>query len=47
MFVPTLLEEPLTIAAIVVILVQSVVLDFVWKRSRGEPPEALAPSTPA
>ncbi len=47
MFVPTLLEEPLTIAAIFVILVQSVVLDFVWKRSRGEPPEALVPSTPA
>ena len=38
MFVPTLREEPATIAALVVVLLQSVVLDFIWKRIRGDRP---------
>src|SRR6188508_395905 len=38
LFVPTLLEEPLTVTAIVVILVVCLLLNFFWKRSRGEPP---------
>lgn len=36
MFAPTLAEEPATITALVVILVLCIVLDFLWKRSRGE-----------
>ena len=34
LFVPTLVEEPLTAVALLVVLLQSVVLDFLWKRSR-------------
>ena len=45
MFIPTLLEEPLTVSAIVVILVLCLLLNFIWKRSRGEPPDAAVPAT--
>ena len=34
MFLPTLAEEPATVVAIVYILVQSIVLDLLWKRAR-------------
>ena len=34
LFAPTLAEEPLTAVALVVVLVQSLVLDFLWKRAR-------------
>jgi amino acid transporter len=44
MFVPTLLEEQATIAALVFILVQSIVLDFIWKRVRGERPPTPSPA---
>ena len=47
MFIPTLLEEPLTVTAIVVILVVCLLLNFIWKRSRGEPPDAAVPATPS
>ena len=47
MFIPTLLEEPLTVTAIVVILVLCLLLNFFWKRSRGEPPDAAVPATPS
>jgi amino acid transporter len=40
MFVPTLAEEPGTVIALVVVLLQSVVLDFLWKRARGDRPTA-------
>ena len=45
MFVPTLREEPATIVALAVALLQSVVLDFIWKRRRGAPPAEPSPST--
>ena len=35
LFIPTLLEEPATITALVVILVVSLVLDLIWKRVAG------------
>jgi amino acid transporter len=38
MFVPTLAEEPATVIALVVVLLQSVVLDVLWKRARGDRP---------
>jgi amino acid transporter len=42
MFVPTLLEEQATIAALGFVLLQSIVLDFIWKRIRGDlPPEPI------
>jgi amino acid transporter len=44
MFVPTLVEEPATIAALVAIIVVSLVLDLIWKRVRGEQPAAPSPS---
>ena len=47
MFIPTLREEPLTVTAIVVILVLCLLLNFIWKRSRGEPPDAAVPATPS
>ena len=47
LFIPTLLEEPLTVTAIVVILVVCLLLNFIWKRSRGEPPDAAVPATPS
>ena len=47
MFIPTLREEPLTVTAIVVILVLCLLLNFIWKRSRGEPPDAALPATPS
>ena len=47
LFIPTLLEEPLTVTAIVVILVVCLLLNFFWKRSRGEPPDAAVPATPS
>lgn len=47
MFIPTLLEEPLTVGAIVIVLAQSLLLNFLWKRSRGEPPDAAVPATPS
>ena len=34
----TLVEEPGTTVALIVILLQSVILDAWWKRSRGTPP---------
>jgi len=40
LFVPTLVEEPLTTVALVVVLVLGIVLDFLWKRTR----EALPPA---
>jgi amino acid transporter len=40
LFVPTLAEEPLTTVALVVVLLQSMVLNSLWKRSRGSPPPA-------
>ena len=43
MFVPTLVEEPLTVVALVVVLAQSAILDFLWKRSR----DAHPPVSPA
>ena len=47
MFIPTLREEPLTVTAIVVIVVLCLLLNFIWKRSRGEPPDAALPATPS
>ena len=47
LFAPTLAEEPLTVVALVVVLLQSVVLDFLWKRRRGQQPPEPSPSTPA
>jgi amino acid transporter len=47
LFIPTLLVEPLTVTAIVVILVVCLLLNFFWKRSRGEPPDAAVPATPS
>jgi amino acid transporter len=46
MFVPTLVEEPLTVGALVFVLLQSIVLDFLWKRSRDSrpPTPAVSPS---
>jgi amino acid transporter len=44
MFIPTLLEEPLTIAALLFILAVSVVLDLTWKRIRGDPSTEPSPS---
>jgi amino acid transporter len=38
MFLPTLAEEQATLSVIVAIVVLSVVLDFFWKRSRGDQP---------
>ena len=38
MFLPTLAEEPATIAALVFILAVSIVLDLGWKRIRGDQP---------
>jgi amino acid transporter len=51
MFLPTLAEEPATAVAIVFILVQSIVLDFLWKRARdsrrdGAPSEGSTGETP-
>jgi amino acid transporter len=43
MFLPTLAEEPATVIAIVYILVQSIVLDLLWKRARDSRPDG-APS---
>jgi len=40
MFLPTLAEEQATLSVIVAIVVLSVVLDFLWKRSRGDQPPA-------
>lgn len=47
MFVPTLAEEPLTVVALVVILLQSFVLDLLWKRSRAARPPTPAPASPS
>ena len=47
MFVPTLREEPLTIVALLVVLLQSIVLDLLWKRSRDATPLAPSPATAA
>jgi amino acid transporter len=47
MFVPTLAEEPATVVALVVVLLQSVVLDFLWKRARGDRPPAPGTVTAA
>ena len=44
LFAPTLIEEPLTAVALVVVLAQSVVLDWLWKRSRGNRPPASGPA---
>ena len=44
LFIPTLLEEPATITALVVILVVSLALDFIWKRARGDGPSEPSPS---
>jgi amino acid transporter len=44
LFAPTLIEEPLTAIALVVVLAQSVVLDWLWKRSRGDRPPASDPA---
>ena len=44
LFIPTLLEEPATIAALVVILVVSLALDLIWKRVRGDGPSEPRPS---
>jgi amino acid transporter len=51
LFAPTLAEEPLTAVALVVVLVQSLVLDFLWKRARdsgpaNDPSGASGPGTP-
>jgi len=40
--IDTLRNAPETFAAIVAIAGLAVVLDFVWKRARGEPPPAAA-----
>jgi len=46
--IDTLRNAPETFAAIVAIAGLAVVLDFVWKRARGEPPPAAAaPGAPA
>ena len=46
--VDTLRNAPETFLAIVAIALLAVVLDFVWKRVRGEPPPAAAaPGAPA
>ena len=47
LFVPALLEEQLTAVALVVVLAQSVVLDFLWKRSRDARPPTSASSASA
>ena len=47
LFIPTLLEEPLTVTAIVFILVECLLLNFIWKRSRGSSPDAEVPATPS
>jgi amino acid transporter len=44
MFVPTLLEEQATIAAIAFVLLQSIVLDAIWKRIRRGEPTASSPA---
>ena len=44
LFIPTLLEEPATITALVVILVVSLALDLIWKRARGDGPSEPTPS---
>jgi hypothetical protein len=44
LFLPTLAEEPATVIAIVYIVLQSIVLDLIWKRVRGEPPAEASPS---
>ena len=44
LFIPTLLEEPATITALVVILVVSLALDLIWKRVRGDGPSEPSPS---
>jgi len=44
MFIPTLLEEPATIAALVVIVAVSLALDLIWKRMRGDGPSEPSPS---
>lgn len=51
MFLPTLAEEPATAIAIVFILVQSIVLDLLWKRARdsradGAPSQGSTGETP-
>ena len=46
LFIPTLLEEPLTVAAIVFILVVSLALNFIWKRARGDSRPSAVPATP-
>jgi amino acid transporter len=40
----TLVEEPVTAVALAVILLQSVALDWWWKRARNAPPSAPAPA---
>lgn len=47
MFVPTLAEEPLTVVALVIVLLQSFVLDLLWKRSRAARPPTPAPASPS
>ena len=47
LFIPTLREEPLTVTAIVVVLVVCLLLNFIWKRSRGDSPDAAVPATPS
>jgi len=47
MFAPTLREEPGTAIALVAILVLGVVLDFAWKRVRGNVPPTPEPAASA
>jgi hypothetical protein len=44
LFLPTVAEEPATVIAIVYMVLQSIVLDLIWKRVRGEPPAETSPS---
>jgi amino acid transporter len=44
MFVPTLAEEPATIAALVVILLLGIALDYLWKRARDDRPTTAGPA---
>ena len=44
LFIPTLLEEPATVTALVDILVLSLALDLIWKRARGERAAEPSPS---
>ena len=47
LFAPTLAEEPATAIALVFVLAQSVVLDLIWKRVRGDRPTTPSPNPAA